>query len=250
MRDIRKQEGAWIPVDEEPHEDYECSRCGYMASTWTANIKPEEEYKFCPNCGAKMTEEKRTCSDCIIDGTDACSRGAGRAIDDELCQDFIPEQTGPDLISRGDLIKHLSDWALSQSPDNEPNEAREYTAYNMQSMIYRTIQECIQAVQEIPSSCQRCEYFAEDKYSYCRRSISKDEETIEILQNEKRCVQTASANRCDRKCESCQLLRESEEIIAAIDSAIESIKDRSEEIEQSYTQGYLKGVNEGRGVFD
>ena len=29
------------------------------------------------------------CGDCILDGTDACSRGAGRAIDDEPCGDFI-----------------------------------------------------------------------------------------------------------------------------------------------------------------
>ena len=48
------KKGRWVPVDEEPHENYECDNCGYMASTWTANIKPSEEYKYCPNCGAKM----------------------------------------------------------------------------------------------------------------------------------------------------------------------------------------------------
>lgn len=31
------------------------------------------------------------CSDCIIDGTDACPRGAGRAVDDEICEEFINE---------------------------------------------------------------------------------------------------------------------------------------------------------------
>ena len=46
--------GHWIGIDEEPHEDYECDACGYVVSTWTANIEPHEEYKFCPNCGAKM----------------------------------------------------------------------------------------------------------------------------------------------------------------------------------------------------
>lgn len=29
------------------------------------------------------------CGDCILDGTDACSRGAGRAVNDEPCEDFI-----------------------------------------------------------------------------------------------------------------------------------------------------------------
>ena len=46
--------GYWICIDEEPHEDYECDNCGFVLSTWTANIKPHEVYKFCPNCGAKM----------------------------------------------------------------------------------------------------------------------------------------------------------------------------------------------------
>lgn len=30
-----------------------------------------------------------SCSDCILDGTDACSRGAGRAVDDKICEDFM-----------------------------------------------------------------------------------------------------------------------------------------------------------------
>lgn len=48
--------GHWIGIDEEPHEDYECDRCGYVVSTYTANIEPHTEYKYCPNCGAKMQE--------------------------------------------------------------------------------------------------------------------------------------------------------------------------------------------------
>ena len=46
--------GHWIGIDEEPHEDYECDKCGYTISTYTANIEPHTEYKYCPNCGAKM----------------------------------------------------------------------------------------------------------------------------------------------------------------------------------------------------
>lgn len=48
--------GHWIGIDEEPHEDYECNNCGYVVSTYTANIEPHTEYKYCPNCGAKMQE--------------------------------------------------------------------------------------------------------------------------------------------------------------------------------------------------
>ena len=54
---VRSQEpktGHWIGIDEEPHEDYECDKCGYVVSTYTANIEPHTEYKFCPNCGARM----------------------------------------------------------------------------------------------------------------------------------------------------------------------------------------------------
>ena len=51
-----RPKGQWIGIDEEPHEDYECGRCGYVCSTFTANIKPSEEYKYCPNCGAEMKE--------------------------------------------------------------------------------------------------------------------------------------------------------------------------------------------------
>ena len=49
--------GHWIAIDEEPHEDYECDKCGYTVSTYTANIEPHTEYKFCPNCGVKMEVE-------------------------------------------------------------------------------------------------------------------------------------------------------------------------------------------------
>ena len=48
------RKGHWIGIDEEPHEDYECDKCGYVCSTFTVNIKPSDEYKFCPNCGADM----------------------------------------------------------------------------------------------------------------------------------------------------------------------------------------------------
>lgn len=32
---------------------------------------------------------KKDCTDCLLDGTDACSRGAGRAVNDKICKDFF-----------------------------------------------------------------------------------------------------------------------------------------------------------------
>ena len=52
--------GHWVAIDEEPHEDYECDKCGYTISTYTANIEPHTEYKYCPNCGARMIEQKES----------------------------------------------------------------------------------------------------------------------------------------------------------------------------------------------
>ena len=34
----------------------------------------------------------KNCTNCILDGTDACPRGAGRAVDDEICEEFIGEK--------------------------------------------------------------------------------------------------------------------------------------------------------------
>lgn len=57
-------------------------------------------------------EAKQNCTDCIIDGTDACSRGAGRAVDDEICGDFIPNKSEiptscDDAISRQAVLEAL-----------------------------------------------------------------------------------------------------------------------------------------------
>jgi hypothetical protein len=37
----------------------------------------------------KFVPKDAGCSECILDKTDACSRGAGRAVNDEVCDDFI-----------------------------------------------------------------------------------------------------------------------------------------------------------------
>lgn len=40
----------------------------------------------------KEDEKEQSCTSCILDGTDACTRGAGRAVDDSICKDFITEK--------------------------------------------------------------------------------------------------------------------------------------------------------------
>lgn len=59
-------------------------------------------------------EAKQNCTDCIIDGTDACSRGAGRAVDNEICGDFIPNKSEiptscDDAISRQEVQDAMYD---------------------------------------------------------------------------------------------------------------------------------------------
>ena len=49
---------------------------------------------YCPSCGAKMSEIPTSCSTCILDNTDACTRGAGRAVDDDACEDYLASPTG------------------------------------------------------------------------------------------------------------------------------------------------------------
>lgn len=44
--------GNWVPVDDEPHEDFECDRCGYII------CGEEFATNFCPNCGADMRKER------------------------------------------------------------------------------------------------------------------------------------------------------------------------------------------------
>lgn len=47
----KEKTGAWVPTDEEPHEVYECNACG-----WLLYDKDRTDFKYCPNCGAKMQE--------------------------------------------------------------------------------------------------------------------------------------------------------------------------------------------------
>ena len=43
-----------------------------------------------------------TCDNCILDLTDACPKGAGRAIDDEICEKYISEKESENESERMD----------------------------------------------------------------------------------------------------------------------------------------------------
>ena len=42
----------------------------------------------------RLEFEERDCSYCILDGTDACPRGAGRAVNDTACESFLTIKGG------------------------------------------------------------------------------------------------------------------------------------------------------------
>lgn len=78
--------GHWVKIS--PAGIYECSECGQ--NVMTGDI---DAYRHCHGCGAKMSENPTgsSCTDCVLDGTDACTRGAGRAVDGRVCEDFVGE---------------------------------------------------------------------------------------------------------------------------------------------------------------
>lgn len=46
--------GTWVGIDDFPHEDWECDRCGCVVCN---TDDPWNYYHFCPNCGADMREK-------------------------------------------------------------------------------------------------------------------------------------------------------------------------------------------------
>lgn len=46
--------GHWVGIDEEPHEDYECDRCGFIHTFIDGHMA---QYNYCPSCGADMRGE-------------------------------------------------------------------------------------------------------------------------------------------------------------------------------------------------
>ena len=55
----KQRTGAWIGIDEEPHETWECGLCGFVidASSWRNPEARRDSYKYCPSCGARMEGE-------------------------------------------------------------------------------------------------------------------------------------------------------------------------------------------------
>ena len=47
----KEKTAAWVPIDAEPHDICECNACG-----WLLYYEDKTDYKYCPNCGAKMDE--------------------------------------------------------------------------------------------------------------------------------------------------------------------------------------------------
>lgn len=62
-----------------------------------------------------------------------------------------------DLIDRADAIKHFNDWALQESPSGFGYDAwvQEYSAVDMQRVIYQTIREAIKAIEKMPTAQER-----------------------------------------------------------------------------------------------
>ena len=80
-----------------------CQKCGTRFTTYEISAKEykslskvkknlgklEEALEAFMKFANKCKDGEKSCADCILDGTDACSRGAGRAVDDEICEDFV-----------------------------------------------------------------------------------------------------------------------------------------------------------------
>jgi len=95
----------WVMYDSNPNiGNWHCSECRTIIPHMPNGTDNTPTYKWCPMCGAKMEDvtdinagnmsENPTgsnCTACILDGTDACSRGAGRAVDGRVCEDFVGE---------------------------------------------------------------------------------------------------------------------------------------------------------------
>ena len=76
---------------------------------------------------------QKDCSFCILDETDACSRGAGRAIDDTICDDFLEDMS----------IAEFAIMELEQVREEIEKELTEYENYPSQDgMVFTVIHAC------------------------------------------------------------------------------------------------------------
>lgn len=49
--------GHWVPIDDEPHEEWECDRCGYTEYAEVNDYVYNSLPNYCPHCGAAMFSE-------------------------------------------------------------------------------------------------------------------------------------------------------------------------------------------------
>ena len=61
-----RKNGHWIYYNDGNDEYYECSACGDAFALVEGNPK-ENDYNFCPNCGARM-EDGKPCGMCPAEG--------------------------------------------------------------------------------------------------------------------------------------------------------------------------------------
>ena len=55
------------------------------------------------------------------------------------------------LIDADKLILSLSDWELQNAPLKVGNQPKEFTSFDMDCMVWRTIRDCESAVEEQPT---------------------------------------------------------------------------------------------------
>ena len=72
------------------------------------------------------------------------------------------------LIDADKLMLSLADWKLQEAPIHTYEKPKEFTADNMQEMIWRTIRDCESAVEEQPTveaiPIEWIEMFLEENY--------------------------------------------------------------------------------------
>lgn len=66
-------------------DDRNCEKCRH----YITESNGRKIVQGCEVWDCKFVPKDANYSDCILDNTDACSRGAGRAVDDEVCEDFV-----------------------------------------------------------------------------------------------------------------------------------------------------------------
>ena len=68
----------------------------FMQDICTGECLPCARVIECGKCDTLRelfkAESEKDCTDCILDGTDACTRGSGRAVDATICKDFMEDK--------------------------------------------------------------------------------------------------------------------------------------------------------------